>query len=412
MKEIKYDLVLMGATGFTGKLVAEYLAQEYGAKNEQFVWAIAGRNKDKLINLKRYLDQYDAEAKNLPILIADSHDKRSLDDITSVSRVIISTVGPYLKYGKMLVESCAINGTDYCDLTGEVPFIRESIDSLDSMAKSNNCRIIHSCGFDAIPSDIGALKLQKESIEKFGQPCNEIKLYVRSMRGGFSGGTIESMINISSYINSRPDLSGLLSDPYALNPDGQLLGGPDGSSLRSVKWDKNMNLWTCPFIMSGVNTRVVRRSNALMGFLYGDNFKYSEVYSFSKGFSGFIKSLSMLIGIACLKLAISFRPSLWLLRTFFLPAPGNGPSKKNRESGHFKVVLVGSIADNKISVTVTGDRDPGYAATARMLTESALCMLLERKTIPDVSGVLTPAAGIGDILVSRLKDKGITFKIE
>ena len=412
MKEIKYDLVLMGATGFTGKLGAEYLTQEYGVKNEQFVWAIAGRNKDKLINLKRYLDQYDAEAKNLPILIADSHDKRSLDDITSVSRVIISTVGPYLKYGKMLVESCAINGTDYCDLTGEVPFIRESIDSLDSIAKSNNCRIIHSCGFDAIPSDIGALKLQKESIEKFGQPCNEIKLYVRSMRGGFSGGTIESIINISSYINSRPDLSGLLSDPYALNPDGQLLGGPDGSSLRSVKWDKNMNLWTCPFIMSGVNTRVVRRSNALMGFLYGDNFKYSEAYSFSKGFSGFIKSLSMLIGIACLKLAISFRPSLWLLRTFFLPAPGNGPSKKNMESGHFKVVLVGSIADNKISVTVTGDRDPGYAATARMLTESALCMLLERKTIPDVSGVLTPAAGIGDILVSRLKDNGITFKIE
>ncbi len=412
MKEIKYDLVLMGATGFTGKLVAEYLAQEYGAKNEQFVWAIAGRNKDKLINLKRYLDQYDAEAKNLPILIADSHDKRSLDDITSVSRVIISTVGPYLKYGKMLVESCAINGTDYCDLTGEVPFIRESIDSFDSIAKSNNCRIIHSCGFDAIPSDIGALKLQKESIEKFGQPCNEIKLYVRSMRGGFSGGTIESMINISSYINSRPDLSGLLSNPYALNPGGQLLGGPDGSSLRSVKWDKDMNLWICPFIMSGFNTRVVRRSNALMGFLYGDSFNYSEVYSFSKGFSGFIKSLSMLIGIACLKLAISFRPSLWLLRKFFLPAPGDGPSKENRESGYFKLVLVGSIADNKLSITVTGDRDPGYAATARMLAESALCMLLDRKSIPDVSGVLTPAAGIGDILVSRLKDNGITFKIE
>ena len=174
MKEIKYDLVLMGATGFTGKLVAEYLAQEYGAKNEQFVWAIAGRNKDKLINLKRYLEQYDSEAKNIQVLTADSHDKRSLDNITSVSRVIISTVGPYLKYGKLLVKSCAINGTDYCDLTGEVPFIRESIDSFDSMAKSNNCRIIHSCGFDAIPSDIGALKLQKKSIENFGQQCTEI----------------------------------------------------------------------------------------------------------------------------------------------------------------------------------------------------------------------------------------------
>tara|TARA_B110000438_G_scaffold118722_1_gene115943 strand:- start:296 stop:1534 length:1239 start_codon:yes stop_codon:yes gene_type:complete len=412
MKKIKYDLVLMGATGFTGKLVAEYLAQEYGAKNEQFVWAIAGRNRDKLINLKRYLEQYDAEAKNLPILIADSHDKRSLDDITSVSRVIISTVGPYLKYGKMLVESCAVNGTDYCDLTGEVPFIRESIDSFDQLAKNNNCRIIHSCGFDAIPSDIGVLMLQKESIKKFGQPCDEIKLYVRSTRGGLSGGTIESMINISSYINSHPDLFSLLSNPYALNPNGQLPGGPDGSSLRSVKWDENMSLWTCPFIMSGINTRIVRRSNALTGFLYGDSFKYSEVYSFSKGFFGFMNSVSMLIGIACLKLAISFTPSLWLLRTFFLPSAGSGPSKENRENGYFKVTLVGSTVNNKVRVTVTGDRDPGYAATARMLAESALCMLLDRESIPNISGVLTPAAGIGNILISRLKDHGITFKIE
>ena len=237
MKQIKYDLVLIGATGFTGKLVAEYITKEYGAKNEKFVWAIAGRNNIKLNDLKNCLSEFDPEAINLPILIADSYDRKSLDNITSVSRVIISTVGPYLKYGKLLVESCADNGTDYCDLTGEVPFIRESIDLFDSLAKSNNCRIVHSCGFDSIPSDIGVLKLQKEAIQKFGRPCDEIRLYARSMKGGFSGGTIESMINISSYINSRPDLSGLLADPYALNPDGQLSGGPDGPSLRSVEWD-------------------------------------------------------------------------------------------------------------------------------------------------------------------------------
>ena len=173
-----------------------------------------------------------------------------------------------------------------------------------------------------------------------------------------------------------------------------------------------MKFWICPFIMSGINTRIVRRSNALMDFLYGESFKYSEVYSFNRGFFGFINSLSMLIGLACLKLAISFRPSLWFLRTFFLPAPGDGPSKENRESGHFKVVLVGSVDDNKISCIVTGDQDPGYAATAKMLSESALSMLLNRKSIPDISGVLTPSSGIGDIIVSRLRGKGVTFNIE
>tara|TARA_Y100001970_G_scaffold286090_1_gene407409 strand:- start:244 stop:1482 length:1239 start_codon:yes stop_codon:yes gene_type:complete len=412
MKNIKYDLVVFGATGFTGTLVAEYLAREYGVKNKKFVWAIAGRDNKKLDDLKTYLLEFDSEAKSLPTLVADSYDKESLDSITSISRVLISTVGPYLKYGKLLVRSCANNGTDYCDLTGEVPFIRESIDSFDTLAKNNKCRIIHSCGFDSVPSDIGVLILQQEAKIKFGKPFDKIKLYARGMKGGLSGGTIESMINISSYISSKPELSGLLGNPYALNPDGQLLGGPDGSSLRSVKWDEKTNLWTCPFIMSGINTRVVRRSNALMGFLYGKDFKYSEVYSFNKGFFGFIRSVSMLIGMAFLKVAISFRLSLWLLRKLFLPRPGQGPSKENRESGYFKVLLVGFSEKMKIKCVVTGDRDPGYAGTAIMLSESALSILLEKESIPDITGVLTPASGIGGILVSRLKDKGITFKIE
>ena len=412
MKDIKYDLVVFGATGFTGRLVAEYLVREYRVKNEKFVWAIAGRDNKKLETLKIFLSEIDSEAKNLPTLIADSYDKNSLDSITSVSRVIISTVGPYLKYGKLLVESCASNGTDYCDLTGEVPFIRESIDSYDVLAKRNNCRIIHSCGFDSVPSDIGVLVLQQKAKSKFGKPFDKIKFYVRGMKGGPSGGTIESMINISSYISSRPELSGLLGNPYALNPDAQLLNGPDGSSLRSVKWDEKTKLWTCPFIMSGINTRVVRRSNALMGYSYGEGFKYSEVYSFNKGFFGFMKSFSMLIGMASLKIAISFRISLWLLRKLFLPAPGQGPSKEIRESGYFKVMLVGSLDEKKLNCIVTGDRDPGYAATAKMLSESALSLLLEKESIPDVSGVLTPASGIGDVIVFRLKDKGITFKIE
>ena len=412
MKKVKYDLVLIGATGFTGKLVAEYLAQEYGVNNENFVWAIAGRSQNKLNELKNHLRGIDPEAKDLPVVLADNHDRISLDSITSVTRVIISTVGPYLKYGKKLVESCASNGTDYCDLTGEVPFIRESIDSYNQIAQENNCRIIHSCGFDSIPSDIGVLMLQTEAIKRYGKPFNRIKLYVRSMKGGLSGGTIASMITISDYVRSKPELSGLLGNPYALNPDPQIFRDVDEPSLRSVKWDEDMNFWIYPFIMSGINTRIVRRSNALMNFLYGKSFRYSEVSSHSKGVFGYFRSIQILIGLALLKVCISYKTSLWLLKKFILPKPGQGPNRRKRENGFFRLLLAGSNKGNKITLSVKGNRDPGYAATARMITESGLSLILNRQSLPKATGVLTPASGIGKVLASRLKNKGITFMFE
>ena len=412
MKQIKYDLVLIGATGFTGKLVAEYLAKEYGVKNENFVWAIAGRSQNKLNDLKIFLKDIDPEAEDLPALLADSYDRSSLDRITSVTRVIISAVGPYLKYGKKLVESCASNGADYCDLTGEVPFIRESIDSYNTIAQDNNCRIIHSCGFDSIPSDIGVLMLQKEAIKRYGEPFNRVKLYATSMKGGLSGGTIASMIKISEYISSKPELSGVLGNPHALNPDPQITKGVDEPSLRSVKWDENMNFWIYPFIMSGINTRIVRRSNALMNYLYGRSFRYSEVSSNSKGVFGYFRSTLMLMGLAFLRVGISFKTSLWFLKKFILPKPGQGPNREKRENGFFKLLLVGANKRNKITLSVKGNKDPGYAATARMITESALSLILNRDSLPKASGVLTPAAGIGKVLVDRLKNRGISFKLE
>jgi len=412
MKQVKYDLVLIGATGFTGKLVAEYLAKEYGVKNENFVWAIAGRSQNKLNDLKNYLKDIDPEAQDIPALLADNHDRNSLDRITSVTRVIISTVGPYLKYGKKLVESCASNGTDYCDLTGEVPFIRESIDSYNTIAQKSNCRIIHSCGFDSIPSDLGVFMLQKEAIKRYGKPFNRVRLYARSMKGGLSGGTIASMIKISDYVRSKPELSGLLGNPHALNPDPQIFKGVDEPSLRSVKWDKNMNLWIYPFIMSGINTRIVRRSNALMDFLYGRSFKYSEVSSYSEGVFGYFRSILMLMGLALLKVGISFKTSLWFLKKFILPKPGQGPNRDKRENGFFSLLLVGSNKGNKITLSIKGNKDPGYAATARMITESALSLILNCDSLPYASGVLTPASGIGEVLVLRLKNKGITFTLE
>ena len=232
---------------------------------------------------------------------------------------------------------------------------------------------------------------------------------MRATKGGFSGGTIASMIAISNYIKSKPNLSGLLGNPYALNSDNY--ESPSVSSLRSVEWDQDVGLWTAPFIMSGINTRVVRRSNELLGFKYGKEFIYKEVTSFQKGIKGYLKSYSMLIFLGLTKFLMSFKPTFWLLKNFYLPSPGEGPNKEKRDNGFFKILLNGYVDGNHISCTVTGDKDPGYSGTAIMLTESALSIILNNEEIPRKFGVLTPASAIGKILIKRLKTKGIIFKV-
>ena len=404
-----YDIIVFGATGFTGKLVVEYLIEHYGVNNELFTWAIAGRNENKIKKLVETLAAKNDQIKKIKHFIADSFDDKSLDNISKSAKLIISTVGPYIKYGKNLVSHCAHNGTHYCDLTGEVPFIRESIDAYDEVAKKNKCRIIHSCGFDSIPSDLGVLFLQSEAKKKYDFFCSGIKYYVRATKGGFSGGTIASMIAISNYIKSKPNLSGLLGNPYALNSDKY--EGPSVSSLRSVVWDKDVGLWTAPFIMSGINARVVRRSNELLGFKYGKKFIYTEVTSFQKGLRGYLKSYSMLIFLGLTKFLMSFKPTFWLLKNFYLPNPGQGPNREKRDNGFFKILLNGYVDGNHISCTVTGDKDPGYSGTAIMLTESALSIILNNEKIPRKFGVLTPSSAIGKILIKRLKTKGIIFKV-
>ena len=412
-KNIKYDLIVMGATGFTGRLVVEYLIKNYGVKNEKFSWAIAGRAQKNLEQLKNSFIHLDPRVSSLAIFVADSFDLGSLDNMTSSCKIVISTVGPYLKFGKSLIKSCVNNGTHYCDLTGEVPFIRESIDLFDEKARQNKCRIIHSCGFDSVPSDIGVLFLQKQSLENFNDTCDEVNLYVRSMKGGFSGGTIESMINISNYMDSNPKNKQILRSPFALNSRKSIKNNIRQSSLKSVKWDDVNQRWICPFIMSGINTRIVRRTNAISDFSYGENFSYSEVYSFKKGLSGFFNAVIMLIMLASLQLSMKVRPLLWILRKIVFPKPGEGPSNQKRIDGFFKLKIIG-LNNNiqKISITIIGDSDPGYSATAKMLTESSLSILLNNEKIPDNYGVLTPASGIGLVIIDRLKDKGITFTLD
>ena len=403
----------MGATGFTGRLVVEYLLKNYGVKNKKFSWAIAGRNQQKLEQLKNSFLHLDPQANSIAIFLADNFDLESLDNMPSSCKIIISTVGPYLIFGKSLIQSCVNHGTHYCDLTGEVPFIRESIDLFDEKAKQNKCRIIHSCGFDSVPSDIGVLFLQKHSLENFNDTCDEVNLYVRSMKGGFSGGTIESMINISNYMDSNPKNKQILRSPFALNPRKSIKNNFRKSSLKSVKWDDVNQRWICPFIMSGINTRIVRRTNAISDFSYGENFSYSEVYSFKKGLSGFLNAVIMLIMLASLQLSMKVRPLLWILRKIVFPKPGEGPSNKKRVDGFFKLKIIG-LKNNiqKITITIIGDSDPGYSATAKMLTESSLSILLNNEKIPDNYGILTPASGIGLVIIDRLKDKGITFTLD
>ena len=412
MKNIEYDLVIMGATGFTGKLVVEYLIENYGVENEEFTWAIAGRDINKLERLRSSFKYIDSNSNKIPRLVVDSHDTNSLDKMTSISRLVISTVGPYLKFGEALVESCVKNCTHYCDLTGEVPFIRRSIDAFDIKAKKNNCRIVHSCGFDSVPSDIGVLLLQMDSLKRFDKPCDEVNLYVRSIRGGLSGGTIDSMISIFKYMGSNPGHRKLLKSPFSLNPRESLKNNTWQPILKSVKWDDDIQRWLCPFIMAGFNSRIVMRTNAITDYRYGIDFKYSEVSSYKKGLSGFLKAVVMFIGLVLIQISLKVRPLLWFLRKFFLPSPGEGPSKEIRDNGFFKLEIIGSM-DNikKIRLTVTGEGDPGYSATARMITESALSILLDQDRIPKVSGVLTPAAGIGVVLAERLNDKGFNFSI-
>ena len=305
----------MGATGFTGRLTAEYLAVNYGVKNDQFTWAIAGQNKSKLLKLKGHLARFDPDAGSLPILIAESSDRESLDAMTSQTKVVITTVGPYLKYGADLVVSCAENGTNYCDITGEVLFIRNSIDHNFKTAQKNLCRIVHCCGFDSVPSDLGVLFLQDNSQKIYGVPYDHVRLYVRSTKGGVSGGTIDSMLNTRDQLRMDLKLRGLLGNPYALNPEEDP-SGPDESDLRTVEWDHRMKCWTGPLVMAGINTRVVRRTNALLDNVYGENFVYNEVVGCGKGTKGRIRAETMRTGLVGFTASMAIGPSRVFLQKF------------------------------------------------------------------------------------------------
>ena len=391
----EYDIIIWGASGFTGRLVAEYLYKNYNAKDLN--WAIAGRDELKLSSIReKFLDN------TIPIVLADSFNENSLNDIVKKTKVVCSTVGPYAKYGSLLVKSCVKNKTHYCDLAGEAQWIRKMIDLYHKEAITNQVKIVNSCGFDSIPSDMGVYFIYKNILKK----NLSIKMRVTGAKGGYSGGTYASMQNIIKEASINKEIRRNLTNPYGLNPIGEQ-SGMDKSDLRSVIYDSKIKTWISPFLMAGINTKIVRRSNALSNYNYGKEFKYDEAVMTGNGFKGRLKGIILSIPL----IFLSAKPGSLFNKIFnFLsPKPGKGPNNKERESGYFSLRFYVFQEENDFSIyKVTGDKDPGYGSTSKMLAESAVC--LAKDELNNNFGILTPSIAMSDSLLDRLVSKaGLKF---
>ena len=406
MNEREFDVVVYGATGFTGQLVAEYLLGRYGI-GDDLRWAVAGRSEEKLRRMRRELGP---AAEQLPMIVADSTDEDAVGELASRTRVVLTTVGPYALYGSNLVAACVEHGTDYCDLAGEAQWIRKMIDTHHERAQATGARIVHCCGFDSIPMDIGVYFLQEEAKARHGAYCESIALYVKATKGTMSGGTMASMSNIIQEAKRDRSIARILADPYALNPPGERQG-PDSGDQQDVRFDEDVNSWTAPFVMAGINTRIVRRSNALAGYPYGRGFRYREATLTGPGTGGRIKGAMLAATLGALVLGMSAGPTRALLQKFVLPEPGEGPSREQQESGFFSLMQVGKLPDGTVMRTrIAGDRDPGYGSTSKMLSESAVC--LAKDELATGGGVWTPASAMGAPLLERLRrNAGLTFEV-
>jgi len=397
----KYDLVVWGATSFTGKLVTEYLFNKH--RSSKIKWAIAGRNLDKLEKVRSQVAD-----ENIPIFIADSFDEESLLKFVKKTRVVCSTVGPYSLYGTKLVKLCVENNTNYCDITGEAHWIRTLIDDYHEEAKSKKIKIVNSCGFDSIPSDMGVYFIQNEIKKTYKNYANSIKMRVAGVRGGISGGTYGSINNLLKEAYSNKKIFRVLNNPYGLNPKNKM-EGMDKKDLRKIIFDKESNSWIYPFIMAGINTKIVRRSHALTNFQYGKDFRYEEAMMSGKGISGLLKAILAVFPLAM----IGLNPNSLLKKIVnsYMPKPGEGPGPEKRKNGFYNLRFYVTIDERrKAFAKVVGDNDPGYGSTSKMLAESALCLAFDK--LPENYGVVTPSIAMGKQLLERLRNNaGLDFKI-
>ncbi len=421
-QERTYAVVLYGATSFVGQITAHCLVQFLADNSKQgdgdtqsVTWAIAGRDQEKLEKLQSELSsaqQNGGTAAKVDIIVANSNDDASLDKMTKQAQVIISTVGPYLKYGEPLIKSCTKNGTDYVDLTGEAIFIKDMMDKYQDAAKQSGARIVNSCGFDSIPSDLGVYYTQQQAEKNFNEACTVINMRVKAAKGGLSGGTVASMATIFEEVGQDKERRKQVANPYLLNDD------KDAPNVRQEnvsrpEYDEEHKRWLAPFVMASINTRIVHRSNQLLGYEYGREFKYDEAMWMKDGMKGKLMSYGMSAGLLSFATAMVFKPSRELLSKHILPKSGSGPSKSEQENGYFDIRFFGETANNdNINTKVTGDKDPGYGSTSRMLAQSALCLAQDIAKDDVAGGFWTPASAMGDKLLTRLENHaGLSFEV-
>ena len=387
----KFDIVVYGATGFTGQLVAEYLATHY-RDDPQLKWAMAGRSLDKLAQVR---DAIGAPA-DIPLIVADAGDVGSLNAMVADTKSVITTVGPYQLYGNELIAACVASGTDYIDLCGEPVWMRQMIDKHEAEAKARGARIVFSCGFDSVPFELGAFFVQEEARRVFGAPTSRVKGRVRDMRGTLSGGTAASGRATFEAVAKDLSLVAILNDPFALTPG--LAGAKQPKGNRSV-YEEDLESWTAPFMMALINTRNVHRSNMLMGFPYGKEFIYDEMVLTGPGEKGEANAKKVVAANAD-KTGPNARK------------PGEGPSKEEQESGLYDLLYVAIAPDGRqVRASVKGDRDPGYGSTSKMISECAICLLRDAPDVP--AGFWTPGAAMQHKLIKRLVDHaGLTFAVE
>jgi short subunit dehydrogenase-like uncharacterized protein len=387
----KFDIIVYGATGFTGQLVSEYLASHY-RDDKQLNWAMAGRSMDKLKSVRDAI----GAAADTPLIVADAGDGASLKAMIDQTRSVVTTVGPYLLYGNDLVAACAASGTDYFDLCGETPWMRRMIDAHQATAQRSGARIMFSCGYDSLPFELGVFCCQEAAKKVLGAPVSRVKGRIRAMKGTFSGGTAASGRALFEAAAKDPDLLALMRDPFALTPGFQ---GPKQPPGNKPMFDDDLQVWVTPFFMANINTRNVHRSNMLMGFPYGRDFIYDEMQIAGVGEEG--EALAKRILAANNKMATSAGPK-----------PGEGPSKEERENGMYDLLFVAIAPDGKQArASVKGDRDPGYGSTSKMISECAVCLLRDAPEL--AGGIWTPGAAMGERLIKRLVDNaGLTFQVE
>ena len=388
MSDREFDVVIFGASGYTGKLVAEYMHGQYG-DDQSIKYAIAGRNTEKLLEVKKDLNLNE----DIAILEVDSSDLDSLDKMTTSAKCVLTTVGPYQLYGSKLVESCSRNGTDYVDLTGEPGWMYEMINAHKETAQNSGARIVFSCGFDSIPFDLGVYFVQNAAKEKFGKPAPHVRGRVKAMNGEFSGGTIASLGATMSTLKEKPELIKVLANPFSLTEGFE---GPSQLDDSKPLLDEKMNMWLAPFVMAPINTKNIHRSNALFDHAYGEDFCYDEMMIAGEGDEGEQIAKAMSSG----------NP----MGGENVPQPGEGPSKESREQGNYDVLFFADLEEGSIGARVTGDMDPGYGSTSKMIAESALCLVQDCSDL--AGGIYTPAPSMGKKLIDRLiKKAGLTFDI-